>query len=290
MVNTETRRPFGDADQLLAEALARKAATAVENARLYVERGKIAATLQEGLLPPTLPEVPGFALASVYRAAGDANEVGGDFYDVAPLSEGGWLAVIGDVAGKGAEAAALTARARHTIVSITSVTCDPAEAFARLDDSLRTQTDRGLVSASVLILGDDRVQVARAGHPPPLLVRGGVPEPIGEAGPLLGLGAPPTAWEVVELELLPEDALVLYTDGVLDAVGAEERFGERRLMAALAGDVGSQGPEAMAACIERALEDFQEGPQRDDVAILIVQRLPVGGAARTRRTPASTTG
>lgn len=293
MVNTETRRPFTEADRLLAEALARKAATAVENARLYLERGKIAATLQQGLLPPTLPEVPGFALASVYRAAGDANEVGGDFYDVVPLSDGGWLAVIGDVAGKGAEAAALTARARHTIVSITSVTSDPAEAFARLDDSLRTQTDRGLVSAGVLILNEDRVLIARAGHPPPLLVRGGVPEPIGEAGPLLGLGASHTAWEVVELELLPEDAFVLYTDGVLDTVGTEERFGERRLMAAVAGDAGGQGPEAMAAGLERALEAFQEGPQRDDVAILIVQRLPVGAATgwpAARVSPASATG
>jgi transcriptional regulator with GAF, ATPase, and Fis domain len=115
LVAAESGRQFGDADVALAEALASRAALAVENARLYTERSHIAHTLQRSLLPERLPEIPGMDIAAHYRAAGDQNEVGGDFYDVFPSRDGTWTALIGDVSGKGPEAAAITSLSRHTL-------------------------------------------------------------------------------------------------------------------------------------------------------------------------------
>ena len=104
------------ADHLsLFEDVARRAALAMDNARLYEERAKVARTLQRSLLPPALPHVPGVQLAARYHAAGEGNEVGGDFYDCFPTGDGAWALVIGDVCGKGAEAAAVTALARYTV-------------------------------------------------------------------------------------------------------------------------------------------------------------------------------
>ena len=114
-VSAETGHRFDDADLALAESLASRAATAVENARLYAARSAIARSLQASLLPPTLPDVPGFELAAVYHSASEGTEVGGDFYDVFNTAEDQWYAVVGDVCGKGAEAAAVTAMARYTI-------------------------------------------------------------------------------------------------------------------------------------------------------------------------------
>ena len=104
------------ADHLaLFEDLARRAALAIDNARLYEERASVARTLQRSLLPPVLPDVPGIELAARYVAAGEGNEVGGDFYDCFRTGDGEWAVVIGDVCGKGAEAAAVTALARYTV-------------------------------------------------------------------------------------------------------------------------------------------------------------------------------
>ena len=121
---SESGRLFDESDLALAEELGRRAATAVENARLYTERSRIASTLQQSLLPPELPEVPGFRLAGLYRAAGEQNEVGGDFYDAFEVP-GGWMALVGDVAGRGAEAAALTSLSRHTLRAVGKLLGDP---------------------------------------------------------------------------------------------------------------------------------------------------------------------
>ena len=97
------------------EELARRAAVAVDNARLYGERSYIASRLQQSLLPPHLPDVPGLEIAARFRPAGEAYDVGGDFYDIFETGTGSWAIAMGDVCGKGADAAALTAMARYTI-------------------------------------------------------------------------------------------------------------------------------------------------------------------------------
>src|SRR5206468_6517575 len=112
LVSTESRRRFGEADLLLAEELGRRAGVATENARAFEERSALAELLQRDLLPPELPAIPGWRTAAMYRPA--AGQVGGDFYDAIAL-DGGWLLIVGDVAGRGPEAASLTAMARYTL-------------------------------------------------------------------------------------------------------------------------------------------------------------------------------
>ncbi len=115
LVSSESMRRLSHADLALAERLGRRAGTAVESARLYTERTRIAKMLEAALLPESLPEIPGVEIASLYRAAGELNDVGGDFYDVLAYGEDRWLLVIGDVCGKGPRAAGVTALARHTL-------------------------------------------------------------------------------------------------------------------------------------------------------------------------------
>ena len=147
LISAESGRRFNDADVALAEELARRAGTAVENARLYTERSNIARTLQTSLLPGRLPRMPGWSAATLYRAAGDENWVGGDFYDAIEV-EGGWLAIVGDVAGRGAPAAALTGLARHTLRTAATLLDDPLDAVGTLNDELLAREEMSLCSVA----------------------------------------------------------------------------------------------------------------------------------------------
>jgi PAS domain S-box-containing protein len=269
--------PFDAAEVELAEELGRRAGTAMLNARAYTERAAIAATLQRGLQPPELLAPSGFAVATHYDAAGAFNDVGGDFYDAFTTSEG-WMLVVGDVAGHGAEAAALTALARWTLRSIGQVTRDPARAVEQLNATLRDLPQLSLCTSVCAHLrapavGAATVTLANCGHPRPLLVRAGVVEELGCVGPMAGAFDTGT-WDCAEVVLEPGDTLVLYTDGVIDTVGVSERFGEERLRAALAGP-GTSAPDVLVAELAAALEAFRRGPQRDDVAIATVRFLGV---------------
>jgi PAS domain S-box-containing protein len=267
-------RPFDAADIAIAEELGRRAGTAMLNARAYTERAAIAATLQRGLRPPELLAPPGFAVASHYDAVGAFNEVGGDFYDAFTTADG-WMLVMGDVAGHGAEAAALTALARYTLRSAGQLTRDPVRAVQQLNATLRDLPQLSLcttVCAHVRVAragGGALVTLANSGHPRPLLLRDGALEELGCVGPMAG-AFDDGAWGGTEIALAPGDALVLYTDGVLDTVGAQERFGSERLRAALAG-VDSADPEELVAALSGALEAFRAGPQRDDIAIVALR-------------------
>ena len=126
LVSSHRGRRLIEADLDIAIRLGRRAGTAVESARLYTERSRIARVLQRALLPDSLPEMPGFEVAASYRPAGELNEVGGDFYDVIPCGERGWMLVIGDVCGKGPEAASVTALARHTLRAVSMLEAGPA--------------------------------------------------------------------------------------------------------------------------------------------------------------------
>jgi serine phosphatase RsbU (regulator of sigma subunit)/PAS domain-containing protein/anti-sigma regulatory factor (Ser/Thr protein kinase) len=274
-VSAESRRRFSDADLALAEELGRRAGTAVENARLYTERSRIARTLQAGLLPDELPEMPGWQARSLYRPA-DAEEqwVGGDFFDVIAVS-GGWLALVGDVAGHGADAAALTALARHTLRATAKLLPDPLDSVARLNQELVERPDLSLCTVGAALLreheGRTVAELICAGHPQALLLADGDARLVGHFGPMLGAYAA-EGWERLRVDVPPGATLVLYTDGVLDTVGRDGRFGEARLQQALR---GVDGAEAAVATIDAVLRAFQHGRQADDTAVLALQNTAV---------------
>jgi hypothetical protein len=281
LARTTPGRVFDDADLRLAEELGRRAGTAVLNARTYTERATIAATLQRGLRPPELLAPPGFEIATHYDAAGQLNEVGGDFYDAFTTAEG-WMLVVGDVAGHGAEAAALTALARYTLRSAGQLTRDPARAAQQLNATLRDLPQLSLCTTVCAHLraapgAQATLTLANCGHPPPLLVREGRVEELGGVGPMAG-AFDDGEWHCTVVALEPGDTLLLYTDGVLDTVGEQERFGEQRLRAALE-QARTTEPNALVAQLAAALERFRRGPQRDDTAIAAVRFLGVPTAA-----------
>ncbi|MEA2440294.1 MAG: hypothetical protein QOH76_1718, partial [Thermoleophilaceae bacterium] len=230
-VAAESGRSFTREDVDLVEELARRAGLSVDNARLYTERSAIAHTLQAELLPSVLPAIPGVHVAVRYRAAGELNEVGGDFYDVFERRSGGWAFEIGDVSGKGAEAAAVTALARHTLRTASLQPATPRELLETLNEALLVQragSEFCTVCLACLTLGESsgRLTVALGGHPPALVLRAdGRVDALGESGTLLGVFADPRLHEI-EAELLPGDTVLLYTDGVTEAGAAGEEIGE----------------------------------------------------------------
>jgi serine phosphatase RsbU (regulator of sigma subunit) len=264
-VSAESGRRFTDADLELAEELGRRAGTAVENARLYRERSHIAATLQRGLLPDELPAIPGVRLASLYRPAGEENLVGGDFYD-AFRTPGGWMLLVGDVTGRGAEAAALTGQARHTLRTAGILLGDPIAAFEQLNRALANRAELTPCTVALIQLAPDArsATIICAGHPQPLLIRGGEPRPVGRFGPMLGAWAD-AEWSPEGVDLEPGDVLVAFSDGVTDTVGADGRFGDDRLLETLRGVTHAAGA---VAAIDAALNAFQRGGQADDTAVL----------------------
>jgi PAS domain S-box-containing protein len=285
LLSAESQRSFSAADVELAEELARRAGTAVVNTRLYSERSHIARTLQTGLLPGRLPHMPGWNVATLYRPAGEQNWVGGDFYDAFAV-RGGWMTLVGDVAGRGAEAAALTGLARHTLRTAGKLLPDPLGAIRMLNAELRALEQMSLCSVAAVVLrehdGRATAEIVCAGHPLPLLARDGQVRPVGGFSPMLG-AYEIDAWARTTVELEVGDVLVLYTDGVFDAVGPEGRFGEDRLERTIEGVADAQ--DAVAR-IDAALSAFVVGPQADDTAVLAVERLAV--PARTgasRRDP-----
>jgi PAS domain S-box-containing protein len=275
LVSSGRRRRLSLADLALMEEIGRRAGVAIAHARVHEARSHIAATLQRSLLPPRLPEVPGLTIAARFRAAGLSSEVGGDFYDLFPAADG-WMVVIGDVTGKGPGAAAITSLARYTLRTAAMYEHTPERVLERLNDVLLTDAERRqlctAICAHLARHGDGiRVRFACAGHPPPYLLRaGGDVAAAGHSGTLLG-AFEEVSWEADELDLHPGDALVLYTDGVTDTTrGGGERFGQDRLAALLTGCVGL-APEDVAQHIDAALVSFEEGPQRDDLAVLVLR-------------------
>jgi PAS domain S-box-containing protein len=279
MVSAESRRAFDEDDLAFAGDLARRAATAVENARLYTERAQAALTLQQSLLPARLPTVPGWQLASSYAAGDTTVEVGGDFFDVVELDEG-FLAVVGDVTGKGVQAAALTALARYTLATAARFDPSPAAVVSLLNDVLLHRPEISLLTVAcahvVPTASGARLRLTSAGHPLPVLSRPGhAPTTVGPPGLLLGMtGA--ARWEESEIELAPGDALLFYTDGITDTPSGAQRFGEQRLLAAL--PRAPADPREMIAAVQNALREFQVGDVVDDRAMLALHVVAVNSA------------
>jgi serine phosphatase RsbU (regulator of sigma subunit)/PAS domain-containing protein len=243
--------------------------------RLLAEQTRVARTLQQSLLPAVLPEIPGVALAARYRPAGDGSEIGGDFYDVFPDRDGRWMVVLGDVSGKGAEAAGVTALVRYTLRTLALQQSRPAAVLRALNDVFLHQAGDErycTLACASLRLAHDRVEVtlALAGHPQPLLARAdGEVSLAGEPGTALGLLDEPEFTEV-ELTLHRGDVLCLYTDGVTEARSDSDWFGEDRAGAVLAWHQ-ERGLDDLAERIERAVLDFQGDHAQDDIALLLLR-------------------
>lgn len=273
-VGTSGRR-FRAGDVRFASVVAGRVALALDNAGLFSElersdreRAEIAATLQRGLLPPPLPHIPGWSVAAMYRPAGAENEIGGDFYDAFRIA-GGWMVVIGDVTGRGAQAAAVTAHARYTLRTAAALTGDPVVALRTLNRELLTRHGAALCSVAAMAIAEDPdepVRLAVAGHPPPLLVDGDSVVEAASPAPVLGAFSD-EEWRVEATAVAPGQQLVVITDGITEAAGDGERFGEERLRTVLA---GISSPAIAAQRIEGALHEFTGGEMEDDAAIIAV--------------------
>jgi serine phosphatase RsbU (regulator of sigma subunit) len=279
-------RRYRREDARFAWILSGRVALALDNAGLFVDleraeqaRAEIAETLQHGLLPSPLPHIPGWSIAAMYRPAGAQNEVGGDFYDVFPVP-GGWMLVIGDVTGRGAHAASITALARYTLRTAAVLTDDPLVALRMLNRALLARGDSALCSLAAMTLGEDRfdpVRFAIAGHPPPLLIDGESVTEVAGADPVLG-AFDDAEWGISRADLEPGQQIVVITDGITEAQGPDGRFGETRLHADLR---GATNPALAVQRLEGSLHAFTEGHLDDDVAMIAIARASGG------RSPAS---
>ena len=288
LVSSRLDRRYDEEDLLLAENLAYRCALAADNARLYRDHSEIARVLQRSLLPPHLPEISGVEVGAEYLPVGEANDVGGDFYDLINTVEDGWICAIGDVRGKGVEAASVMALARYTIRAVTLKDDRPSEVLAALNEAMLRQLpeDRFCTAACIRLEPQDGsagvgVEVSRAGHPPPLVLRsGGMVEEVGCSGRVLGV-FPDAELLDTSLRLMPGEALILYTDGVTEARSpAGDFFGEGRLRSLLSSCVGCDAV-TLARRIKDAVVDFQEGYPRDDLAVLVLRASD--GAAPAER-------
>jgi PAS domain S-box-containing protein len=275
LVRTEGSEPFVREDLDLAIELGRRAGTLLDNARLYGEREVIADTLQRSLVPPELPDVPGLEVGARYRPAVPGTTVGGDFYDVFEVDLDSWGALIGDVVGKGPQAAAMMGLARYTIRAAAMTETRPSALLETLNEAiLRQVRDNMFCTAAFARVRRDgagaRVTVASGGHPLPLLLHpDGRVETAGEAGTLLGVFEDPTIVDRAH-DLAAGDALVMYTDGVVDERRGDEEFGEERLRQLLS-TLGGASAQEIADAIDDAVLDFRTGEQKDDVAVLVLK-------------------
>ncbi|MGW0915430.1 SpoIIE family protein phosphatase [Streptomyces sp. NPDC002784] len=262
----------------LAEDLSRRAALALDNARLYSERTAISQALQRSLLPPELPQIDGVEVEVIYRAAGEGNEVGGDFYDLFPISDGAYGFAIGDVCGTGPNAAAVTGLARHALRLLAREGLSGPAVLERLNSAI---LDEGARSRFLTLLygelrpqedGSAELKVVCAGHPLPLRLRqDGTVEPAAEPQPLLGVMEDLELYEQT-VTLDPGDVLLCVTDGVTERREGTRMLGDDGLSDVLTTCTGLTAG-AVAARIMRAVERFASDAPSDDMAILAM-RVP----------------
>ena len=276
-------KTFDETARRTAKRLADRGALALDNARLHEQQSHIASVLQRSLLPRSLPRIQGFEASSRFLAAGEAYEVGGDFYDVFRSGSGTWTAVIGDVCGKGPEAASLTALARYTVRTASSPDTTPSEILRTLHDSIRSErADLRFCTAALARIqspsngrGPARLTVALGGHPLPLVLRkSGKVEAIGEPGTLLG-ALPSPAISDRDGRLSVGDSLILYTDGVLD-VRDRSQSNDPDWFAEQVANCAGRSADEIAEGLAQAAIERHGGEPRDDIAILVLHRRGAG--------------
>jgi PAS domain S-box-containing protein len=279
--------PFERDDVLLAEELTARAALSLDNARRYTRERATALALQRSLLPQRLPEQSALDVASRYLPASAHADVGGDWFDVIPLSGARVALVVGDVVGHGIHAAATMGRLRTAVRTLADIDLPPDELLARLDDlvsrlAAEAYADNGddpendVGATCVYAVYDPvsrRCELARAGHPPPVLIMtdgtaGLIDVP---AGPPLGLGGLP--YESVEIELPAGSVLALYTDGIIESRDHDIDYGIERLRRAL-----TRPEPSLDAICDNVLKAVLPDRQADDVALLVARTHALDGA------------
>lgn len=278
-VASARRHAFGERELRMLEGLTRLGSAALQNALLFEHERHTAETLQRALLEQVLPAVDGLRLAVLYRAAA-GSLVGGDLYSVWPLPGGRAAVLVGDVSGKGVEAAGVTAMVRHMAEALTLHTDDPGVLMAELDGLLSERLPSGrLVTAFLVVLDPaaDRMRWASAGHPPPYLLPAGRPaRTLEDPGPPLG-ALPGASFPVHEEPFAPGDVLFLHTDGLAEARRGTEPWGEERLRAAVE-DAREELPDRLATTVYAEARAWAGGRLSDDVAIAVVCRAPLRAA------------
>jgi sigma-B regulation protein RsbU (phosphoserine phosphatase) len=264
--------------------LERRRREEVQKSKAQVE--EVARTLQQTLLPPRMPKVPGMELSAFYHAA-PLQEVGGDFYDVFPLGGRRWAISIGDVSGKGVHAAALTSLARYALRGAAIQTSDPSMVMAALNETIVTDQaaqDVPRYCTAVFCVveltesGSAQVRLSNGGHPPAVVCRAdGSIERLTDSGPMLGW-LPESRYPTLEALLGPGDGLLFYTDGITDARRYGQRFGEGRLAAALA-DRPHNNAKSLVRWVRNLMNEF-DPPGYDDVAVISVSVEPAPIAQR----------
>jgi sigma-B regulation protein RsbU (phosphoserine phosphatase) len=236
----------------------------------------LARTLQQTLIPPSPPELPGRGVSAVYRPAGDGSEVGGDFYDVFQVAEDDWVMLLGDVSGKGVEAAVVTSLIRHSLRGISVTVEDPSEALGRLNAILRAHPTERYCTVIVLRLVRHgqawQMSVSSGGHPAALVwPSSGPAAPVGSPGFLVGAFDDAT-FTTARVELAPGDAVILYTDGLSEARRGDDFFGDSLMSERIT--VHGRDPAMLTAGLLEDVLSFQDGDAHDDIAVVAL-RVPI---------------
>lgn len=270
-VNGDSARRFSEADLIFGEDIARRAAIAIDNALLHSELKEVADRLQEAVLPAALPEVPGWELGAAYAVAGRVS-VGGDFYDAIKLQDGRFALIIGDVMGRGVEAASAMAQVRSAVRAFVAVDPDPQVVLNRLDLLYERFPSEQLVTLLYALVDPrlDQVVLTCAGHPPPLLLdEAGNAEFIDTVrGTILGVGRVERRRTVVPF--LPGQTLLMFTDGVLERRGEDLQDSKDRL----AETCRRLRPRPTHDELEQLAAVMRDPTRDDDVAVLGARRLP----------------
>ncbi|MFF4342912.1 PP2C family protein-serine/threonine phosphatase [Kitasatospora sp. NPDC001540] len=278
------RGPFATEEEAFARLFATRAGAAVSAAVMYSEQAAVTDLLMRELLPPRLEHLDGVDYAGGYRASVDRDRIGGDFYDVHPAAEPGGetLALLGDVSGKGLEAAVMTGKVRNTLHALLPLADDHGRVLSLLNRALLTSHHTRFVSLVLASVRreDDRVRVrlSAAGHPAPLVLRadGRVTDST-TLGTIVGvLPEATTRTDTVLLE--PGEACVLYSDGITEAMGGptgREQFGEHRLRQALAQCAGLPA-EAIVERVQMLAAQWLRGGRHDDMAVMVIAAPPHG--------------
>lgn len=240
---------------------------------LLAERSRVATALQASMVPDRLPTIPMSELASRYEPAGDGSEIGGDFLDIFPFHDGSWGVVLGDVSGKGADAAAVTALARYTLRTLAHPRHSPSHTLRELNTRLLATTEDERHCTLLYAVARPKAEevlltISLAGHHPPLLVpRTGVCEPVGKLGTALGLFDRPELYDSTVV-MAPGDLLCAFTDGLIEARNGKEMFGTERV-AAILGRHAHRPADEVAAELVDAARTFHGGDLADDLALLL---------------------